>query len=141
GRFGYRGGRIPAVDLSPVLAAAAVDLVADACRSLPGLVGYVGFDLIASANAPHVRIVEVNPRLTTSYVGYRELTRENLAARMFSSVVGWDKLAQRAPAHRFAGNNFEDQDGGPAAGGPALSHPTKSIQCVDFDPDGTVRVV
>ena len=141
GRFGYRGGRIPAVDLSPVLAAAAVDLVADACRSLPGLVGYVGFDLIASANAPHVRIVEVNPRLTTSYVGYRRLTQENLAARVFSSLVGWDKLAQRAPAHRFAGNNFEDQDGGPAAGGPALSHPTKSIQCVDFDPDGTVRVV
>ncbi len=114
GRFRYQGGRIPAVDLDPPIAFEAADIVARACRALPGLSGWVGFDLIVSSPAPRVRIVEVNPRLTTSYVGYRRLTDENLAARMLS-VVGREKLARRVPAHQF--------------------------ESVEFDADGAVRLV
>jgi predicted ATP-grasp superfamily ATP-dependent carboligase len=163
GRFRYAGGRIPAPDVSTAVAEEAAELLADACRSLPGLAGFVGFDLIASAGEPRVRILEANPRLTTSYVGYRRLTRENLAARMLFAdtarepiewqvPVGWDKLAQRAPAHhsrlRESLRVGFPRNGGPAAGGPALAHPTKStkpallasIEWVEFDADGTVRV-
>jgi len=160
GRFRYAGGRIPALDVSTEVAEEAAELVADACRSLPGLAGFVGFDLIASVGEPRVRILEANPRLTTSYVGYRRLTHENLAARMlcadvarkpieWQAPVGWDKLAKRAPAHhsrlRESLRVGLPSNGGPAAGGPALSHPTKSalsasIEWVEFDADGNVRV-
>jgi hypothetical protein len=139
GRFHYVGGRIPAPDIPSQVAEEAAQLVADACRSLPGLAGFVGFDLIASAGDSRVRILEANPRLTTSYVGYRRLTHENLAARMLFAdaarepiewhvPVGWDKLAQRAPAHH---SHLVESLGVPRTGG---------IEWVEFDADGSVRV-
>jgi hypothetical protein len=160
GRFHYVGGRIPAPGITSQVAEEAAQLVADACRSLPGLAGFVGFDLIACAGDSRVRILEANPRLTTSYVGYRRLTHENLAARMLFAdaarepiewhvPVGWDKLAESAcggPAHPSSlRNSLSVRNGGPAAGGPALAHPTKpalpgSIEWVEFDADGSVRV-
>ena len=33
-------------------------------------------------------VIEVNPRLTTSYVGLRKLVRENLAAAMLAAAQG-----------------------------------------------------
>jgi predicted ATP-grasp superfamily ATP-dependent carboligase len=33
-------------------------------------------------------LVEINPRLTTSYVGYRKLSQINLAQRMLTGVSG-----------------------------------------------------
>ncbi|MCH7688058.1 MAG: ATP-grasp domain-containing protein [Planctomycetes bacterium] len=54
-----------------------------ACECIEGLNGYVGFDLILQkTNKDQPVIVEINPRLTTSYLGYRELMDENLAERM-----------------------------------------------------------
>lgn len=46
--------------------------------ALPGLWGYAGVDLIESAAGP--RVLEVNPRLTTSYVGLRHSLGINPAA-------------------------------------------------------------
>jgi predicted ATP-grasp superfamily ATP-dependent carboligase len=136
GRFSYRGGRIPAIDFSPQLAAAAVELVTGACRSIPGLAGFVGFDLIASTEPPHVRIVEINPRLTTSYVGYRRLTRENLAARMLT-LVGWAKAGSPAAGPP----NPESKKWWASARDASSAHPTIcATQFVEFDADGTVRV-
>ncbi len=71
GRFQYLGGAIPAC-----IRVAAGDrirqMVFAICHSIPGLAGYVGIDvLLTSAGEPV--IVEINPRLTTSYVGYRQL--------------------------------------------------------------------
>jgi predicted ATP-grasp superfamily ATP-dependent carboligase len=133
GRFCYRGGRIPAPDVTPELAGEAVEVIRNACRSLPGLAGFIGFDLILMDTAPHVRIVEANPRLTTSYIGYRLLTRTNIATRMlfpdaarepiaWNAGVGWDKLAQRAPAFSHLTN-----------GAPAHS--------VEFDANGAAQFV
>jgi predicted ATP-grasp superfamily ATP-dependent carboligase len=119
GRFHYGGGRIPAADLSPEIRREAAAVVRAACRSLPGLGGYVGFDLIASPAEPHVRIVEANPRLTTSYVGYRRLTAENLAARIV------DPDAARKPIVW----DFSVADDA-----------VDSARYVEFDADGTVRV-
>jgi predicted ATP-grasp superfamily ATP-dependent carboligase len=53
--------------------------LADAvARALPGLWGYAGIDLIATAEGPH--ILEINPRLTTSYAGLRQAIGVNPAA-------------------------------------------------------------
>lgn len=86
GRFAYLGGRLPACcDRQWELQ----ELARRACDGIPGLRGYVGVDLILPADSklPPV-VVEINPRLTTSYLGYRARTAENLAARIagFESV-------------------------------------------------------
>jgi hypothetical protein len=79
GRFHYQGGTIP----SPVPNPKAADrLVRDVCHSIPGLAGYIGFDLILTPDARRLVVVEANPRLTTAYLGYRALAKENLAFRM-----------------------------------------------------------
>jgi predicted ATP-grasp superfamily ATP-dependent carboligase len=50
-----------------------------------GLRGYVGVDMILTENAPV--IIEVNPRLTTSYVGLREALNFNIAGAILNSVL------------------------------------------------------
>ncbi len=81
GGFGYLGGCIPARVPVPHGVAPLIERV---CRSIPGLDGYIGFDLILESKTGVVRIVEANPRLTTAYIGYRVLCRENLAARLLA---------------------------------------------------------
>ena len=82
GRFEYQGGTIPA-HLSDKTRSACVNLVQRACATIPGLSGYIGLDLLVPDADPSAPIiVEINPRLTTSYVGYRRLCRENLAKRL-----------------------------------------------------------
>jgi predicted ATP-grasp superfamily ATP-dependent carboligase len=44
-------------------------LVTRVARAMPGLAGYFGIDVILSEDGP--RVVDVNPRLTTSWVGLR----------------------------------------------------------------------
>jgi predicted ATP-grasp superfamily ATP-dependent carboligase len=53
-------------------------LAASVARALPELWGYAGIDLILTAGGPV--ILEINPRLTTSYAGLRQATGENPAA-------------------------------------------------------------
>lgn len=76
GRFSYLGGRIPAreVDQAAIQRAAA-----GACAVAPGLAGYVGVDLVVRESDQRPIPVEINPRLTTSYVGYRAHSLDNLA--------------------------------------------------------------
>jgi predicted ATP-grasp superfamily ATP-dependent carboligase len=81
----YLGGRIPA-DISPESAALIEDLIHSTCKTIPGLKGYLGIDLLLpEAGTPLV--VEINPRVTTSYVGYRRLCRGTIARRLLSSVA------------------------------------------------------
>lgn len=75
GRFHYQGGLVPARILDPQRVARTAR---EACLSVPGLRGYVGVDLVLS-DTGEVFVVEINPRLTTSYVGYRRLAEDNLA--------------------------------------------------------------
>lgn len=84
GRFRYLGGTIPA-DVSAADQAAVEELVLTACDCIPGLRGYVGFDVILPDGQPPI-LVEINPRLTTSYVGYRQLFAEPLPKLWISSA-------------------------------------------------------
>lgn len=55
-------------------------------RALPGLLGYVGVDLLATEEGPVV--LEINPRLTTSYCALRAARGVNVGARVFAAAVG-----------------------------------------------------
>ena len=96
GRFTYLGGRIDGAHPAPDNV---VKMVRDACELLPGLRGYIGFDFILPDAAPHVPVlVEINPRLTTSYLGYRRITEQNLAASILQterdgSHIEWEPRA------------------------------------------------
>jgi predicted ATP-grasp superfamily ATP-dependent carboligase len=83
--FHYTGGRIPA---DSVPTEAIEELVRAACAALgEGANGYVGFDIVMPSDGTPV-LVEINPRLTTSYIGYRALTGDNLAERMLAAAFG-----------------------------------------------------
>ena len=92
GRFHYRAGTAPA---RPAAAENMFKTV-NACLSLlPRSAGYVGFDYVVPFDAPEdPLLVEINPRLCTSYLGYRALTEENLAGRMLGvgtrSSLAWE---------------------------------------------------
>lgn len=84
GEFQYQGGRIPA-RLSGAVRDAVRAVTLAACAAIPGLSGYVGLDLIVPDDpATPPLVVEINPRLTTAYVGYRVLCRDSLAARLLN---------------------------------------------------------
>lgn len=88
GRFEYAGGSLP---LPPPLAERALHLSQRALADVPDLVGYFGVDLLladpAGADDSDV-VVEINPRLTTSYLGLRALSRKNLLTMMLTLIRG-----------------------------------------------------
>ncbi len=59
--------------------------------ALPGLWGYVGIDVILTDRGP--LIVEVNPRLTLSYVGLRAALGGNLAAQIIDLASGLQSIS------------------------------------------------
>jgi len=81
--FSYRGGRTP---LDHPLTAEAVDAATRTCAALAGLRGYVGVDLVLTDAGPVV--IEVNPRLTTAYLGVRAVVDENVAAMALAACGG-----------------------------------------------------
>jgi predicted ATP-grasp superfamily ATP-dependent carboligase len=87
GRFRYRGGRLP---LPAGPAARAARLAGAAVEAVPGLLGYVGVDLVLgeAADGSGDQVIEINPRLTTSYVGLRALAQTNLAGALLRVAAG-----------------------------------------------------
>jgi predicted ATP-grasp superfamily ATP-dependent carboligase len=87
GCFRYLGGELP---LPAELARRAPAVAERAVSALPGEFGYLGVDLVlgeASDGADDV-VIEINPRLTTSYIGLRAAVEENLAASMLDIAKG-----------------------------------------------------
>ena len=100
GRFKYLGGRLRLV---PNLDGRARRLGLPAVRALPPAIGYVGVDLVLgdAADGSGDRVIEINPRLTTSYIGLRAASKSNLAAAMLA-------VAEGKPADlRFGGEAIE----------------------------------
>lgn len=87
GRLRYHGGSLP---LTSGLANRASKLARSAVAAMPLCTGFVGIDLILGGD-PEGRedaVIEINPRLTTSYVGLRALAEQNLAEQMFRVAGG-----------------------------------------------------
>lgn len=87
GRLRYLGGELP---LSTGLAQRATGLAERALDALPPATGYVGVDLVLGREPTGSQdaVIEVNPRLTTSYVGLRCASRTNLADAMLQAARG-----------------------------------------------------
>ena len=100
GDFTYLGGSLP---IGPNLAGRARRLAVRAVRTLPSPLGYIGVDLVLGADPAGSGdvVVEINPRLTTSYVGLRALSRGNLTAAMIAVAQGRDAELcwNSAPVH------------------------------------------
>ena len=74
GRFEFSGVSVNGIGDSDGRYA---QLAREVARALPGLWGYVGIDVIDAVDGPIV--VEINPRLTTSYAGLRRALGINAA--------------------------------------------------------------
>lgn len=87
GRFSYLGGETP---LPAPLQQRAKSLALAAVQALPPVRGYVGVDLVLgeAADGSGDVVIEINPRLTTSYIGLRALAETNLAAAMLAVAQG-----------------------------------------------------
>jgi predicted ATP-grasp superfamily ATP-dependent carboligase len=87
GNFRYLGGSAP---LPADEAVRVRQLGERAVADVPGLHGFVGVDVVLGDD-PDGRgdaVIEINPRLTTSYVGLRKLARFNLAAALLTVTEG-----------------------------------------------------
>jgi tyramine---L-glutamate ligase len=105
GEYRYLGGALP---LESALAGRATELAARAVATLPSPLGYLGVDLVLgdATDGREDVVIEINPRLTTSYVGLRALARDNLATAMLAAAAG------EAPRLSFARRQLEfDADG------------------------------
>ena len=79
----YSGGIIPLTHSSE---GEALKIAQRVVESFRGLKGYVGVDMVLAENGPIV--MEVNPRLTTSYIGLRKVTAFNPAQAIIDAVLG-----------------------------------------------------
>ncbi len=89
-RFSLLGCRVNTDNLRRADYQALIERVA---QTIPGLWGYVGIDLIETAEYGPL-ILEINPRLTTSYVGIKAATGINLAEQVLALVHGAADLRQ-----------------------------------------------
>jgi len=106
GRFRYRGGTVGGLEarrpaFAPIAAAVAA--------AIPGLWGHVGVDLVDGADGPVV--LDVNPRLTTSYVGLKAATGTNpvaLALDLLESPIAEIERPLRVTAQAVAVEAADD---------------------------------
>ncbi|WP_417746209.1 ATP-grasp domain-containing protein [Rosistilla oblonga] len=131
--FTYHGGQSPLpealADRAERLAAAAFDAVFDrSSRSndSSSQVGYVGIDLILADDPRDDVVIEINPRLTTSYVGVRHLMKSNLAATMLGLDAAPPVLDRSVSAVRWDGAGRVDIS--PTGSGPCRRNPSKIPQ-------------
>lgn len=114
--FEYRGGTVPAGDDVPV------EPLFRALRAVPGLMGWVGVDFLRDEAGCRLTVLEINPRLTTSYVGLRRLLPRGELARIWLALLEGDtsdleSLSDRVRAHApltfAADGSILSADGGP----------------------------
>ena len=87
GWFSYQGGSLP---LPGALELRAIRLAEQVSAALPPWRGYLGIDLVLGPDPGGADdcVIEVNPRLTTSYVGLRVAYASNLALAMLDIAEG-----------------------------------------------------
>jgi predicted ATP-grasp superfamily ATP-dependent carboligase len=79
GQLSYHGNEIP---LPEALSQRATALAERAVAAVPGLRGWCGVDLILADDPIHDVVIEINPRITMSYIGLQRLCRDNMAVAL-----------------------------------------------------------
>jgi predicted ATP-grasp superfamily ATP-dependent carboligase len=92
----YEGGAVP---FEHPLRIEAFSTAEKVVNSISGLRGYVGVDLILSEDKTFV--VDVNPRLTTSYVGLRKVAVFNVGEALINTILK-GKLPEKHEKQGFA---------------------------------------
>jgi len=99
GTFTYLGGSLPLIG---ELAHRAQELAVRAATACGEFCGYMGVDLILGNHAEEDCVIEINPRLTTSYLLLRQAAQENLA----ESIVRWSLEHCPPPSFSLAPAGF-----------------------------------
>lgn len=75
-------------------------LITRVLSALPGAGGYLGFDMIGEDDGS-IRLVDLNPRLTTGYLGWRQRTESNLAALLLQHdrKIAWTDTSGHFQIH------------------------------------------
>ena len=81
-QFRYLGSQVP---FEHKESSRAIELACSSVRLVPGLSGYVGVDLIIAGDS--CMLIEINPRLTTSYIGLRQVAVSNLAEAIVKACL------------------------------------------------------
>jgi len=76
--FSYRGSEIP---FSSDKHEETINLAKQAVALVPGLSGYIGMDILIAVEGCY--LLEINPRLTTSYIGLRLVVNMNKESEQF----------------------------------------------------------
>ena len=71
----FSGSEVNAISTDELSPITAQNLANDIHKALPGLWGFVGIDLVLTPLGPIV--IEINPRLTTSYIGLKSILKCN----------------------------------------------------------------
>jgi predicted ATP-grasp superfamily ATP-dependent carboligase len=87
-----------------------VRMAHDIAAALPDLWGLVGVDLIASDHGP--LLLEINPRITTSYVGLKSSLAENPAALVLELIESRALLPSRRRTPAAVDVSLEAAHGG-----------------------------
>lgn len=83
-KISYAGGRVP---IEPQLAERANRLAYQAIKTVTGLRGFVGVDVVLGDTADHDQVIEINPRVTVSFVAIRHLCYPPLAQVLLEPAV------------------------------------------------------
>lgn len=94
-RFKYRGGVVPIEGLTDRAHALAKSVL----KSAPMFRGWIGIDMIL-ADEGRGLVVDVNPRLTTSYLGYSELFPGAAARLLLGCETNGDLQSLQSPTGR-----------------------------------------
>jgi len=89
----YHGGHIPAA--VEVVTTQQVDVITQQVLDFAGgFAGYMGIDFLVETSTGIVYLNEINPRLCTSYIGYRRLLHEN-AVELMLGIAPLDTASVR----------------------------------------------
>jgi tyramine---L-glutamate ligase len=90
GRFQYSRGTIPYEGKGSFEIKTIAENI---LKQLPDLNGYIGFDFIVpDHNKSEPVLLEINPRLTTSFIGYSELTKESILGKLVEDQSGFTPI-------------------------------------------------
>ncbi|MHA1376839.1 MAG: ATP-grasp domain-containing protein [Candidatus Helarchaeota archaeon] len=85
----YKGGYTP---LDHPLYKEIIEQSKNIVKKIPGLKGYIGIDYILTPE--RFFFMEINPRLTTSYVGIRAVCKQNIASALIDLLINKKEITK-----------------------------------------------